>query len=55
VNDAIIFLVGTIVTLMVAAAVTLLFWGAANEPRPGEPLETPLASVSGATGFRQER
>lgn len=40
-SDLALFVAGTIVTLMVAAAVTLLMWGAANEPRPGEAFERP--------------
>lgn len=31
-SDAIVFGVGVVVTLIVAAAVGLLLWGAANEP-----------------------
>jgi hypothetical protein len=41
VSDLFIFLAGTIVTLMVAAAVLLLMWGAAHEPRPSEAFERP--------------
>lgn len=37
--DLFIFVAGLVVTLMVAGAVTLLLWGAANEPRHREPLE----------------
>lgn len=40
-SDVFVFLAGTIVTLMVSAAVLLLMWGAAHEPRPGEPFERP--------------
>ena len=31
-NDAVIFGLGVVVTLMVGGAVGLLLWGAANEP-----------------------
>jgi hypothetical protein len=41
VSDLFLFLAGTIVTLMVAAVVFLLMWGAAHEPRPGEAFERP--------------
>ena len=34
-NDVIIFGLGCFVSLVVASAVGLLFWGAANEPRGG--------------------
>lgn len=32
-SDVLLFFIGCLVTLMVAAAVGLLLWGAANEPR----------------------
>jgi len=34
-SDVFLFLIGSLVTLVVSAAVGLLFWGAMNEPRPG--------------------
>lgn len=32
-NDALLFFIGCFVSVMVASAVGLLLWGAANEPR----------------------
>ncbi|MFT5292523.1 MAG: hypothetical protein ACI8QS_003571 [Planctomycetota bacterium] len=32
-NESFIFLIGCFVTLVVGAAIGLLVWGAANEPR----------------------
>ncbi len=62
-NDLFLFLAGTIVTMMVAAAVLLLMWGAAHEPRSGEALEPPSDirgeraryAGSAAGGGRRER
>lgn len=49
-SDLFIFLFGTLVSLFCAAAVGLLVWGAAHEPRPGEPYEAERRAERKGTG-----
>jgi len=49
-DDLLLFLIGCIMTTMVAGAVGLLMWGAANEPKgelfpSSEPAESPDAKT----------
>lgn len=52
-SDVFLFLIGTLVTLIVSAAVALLMWGAAREPRAGE--ARPLPRVRSSWAARPSR